>query len=57
MCTVKEHKEIIDAIHNSNKNSTDSEDNFVQSCKPINTDLYSDTLDETTESEKQSIQV
>ena len=53
MCTVKEpkgtsYKEIIDAIHKSNKNSTDSEDNFVQSCKPINTDLYSDTLDDTT---------
>lgn len=48
---------MIDAIHNSNINSTDSEDNFVQSCKPINTDLYSDTLDDTTESEKPSIQV
>lgn len=35
---------MIDVIHNSDTNSTDSEDNFVQSCKPINTDLYSDTL-------------
>lgn len=59
--TVKEPKsmpfeEMINAIHNSNINSSDSEDDFVQSFKPINTDLYFDILDEPTESEKPSVQ-
>ena len=50
---------MIDVIHNStcNINSSDSEDDFVQSFKPINNyDLYFHTLDEPTECEKQSVQ-
>ena len=47
---------MINVIYNCNIDSSDSEDDFVQSFKPINTDLYFDTLDEPTDSEKQSVQ-
>ena len=52
----KSFKEMINAIHNSNISASYCEDDFVQSFEPINTDLHFDTLDEPTESEKQSVQ-
>ena len=54
-------KEMIDAIHKSTINSSDSDiddddDDFDQAFKPLNNkDLYFNTLDEPTESEKQSL--
>ena len=50
----KSFKEMIDAIHKSEINSSDSDYDFDEAFKPLdNTDLYFSTLDEPTEGEKQ----
>lgn len=53
----KSFKEIVDAIHKTTIDSSDSDDDFDEAFKPLdNTDLYFSTLDEPTENEKQSMQ-
>ena len=53
----KSFKEMIDALHKSIYNTSDSDDDFDQAFQPLNTDIYFDTLNEPSEREKQCMEV